>query len=584
MPTDLSQHVTRITSCWRGSLPFLVGVLAMVLALLPGAVAAQATQPESATDTEVLRTDSPQETFASFLRLRDDMELKLQAYLNAPSLDGVRELALLSDQMVALIDLQEVLPVARREVGIKTATYMMDIFGRVDPPDLTLLPDAASLEDDPVTYARIPGTPLRIVKMTDGAREGEFLFSGQTVQTAPRFLRSLGDMPLRTVLPIQSFSALSPQLTGPLFPPDLVNAVPPSLRALWFDTPIWKVLTMSGLALASLVGVLILNRLVSPVDPDGRLRPLLLKSLVPIAMLTLVLWALPYVMHQLNLSGTFSLWVEKTLIVMAHIAFAWLFWIAVRLAVEWVILSPRIPDESLDANLLRLVSGLIGIIGVAIILAFAGQAIGLPIVSVLAGLGIGGLAVALALRPTLENLVGGVMLYVDRPVRVGDFCCFGGQMGTVEQIGIRSTRIRALDRTLISVPNAQFADMQIINFSARDQILIDETLGLRYQTAPEVMRLLLEKLHDYLASQPKVDQKTLRVRFVGYDDSKLKVNLRLYVNTTDFDEFLCIRERLFLGIYDRVKEVGTDFAFPSQTLYLSRDNIAQPMEALSQPS
>nr|NIS39467.1 mechanosensitive ion channel [Desulfuromonadales bacterium] len=99
----------------------------------------------------------------------------------------------------------------------------------------------------------------------------------------------------------------------------------------------------------------------------------------------------------------------------------WLFWLGARLFIEWIILSPRIPDQSLDANLLRLVAGAAGVIGVAIILAFGGQEMGLPVLSIVAGLGIGGLAVALAIRPTLENLIGGVILYVDRPVRVGDF-------------------------------------------------------------------------------------------------------------------------------------------------------------------
>ena len=550
---------------------FALFFVAAISTLSQGAVAqpiAAETEPES---TFFASTDSPQDTLRSFLTLRDQMERALLDYIEAPTMQGVRGLALLSDQMVAMIDLEQVSSAARREVGIKTATYLMDILGRLPTPDVDALPSTATPDLTSLHYVRIPDTPLRILLMSEGPREGEFLFSAQTVQAAPRFLRGLGDLPLRTDLRIQSFSALSPQLTGPLFPPDMVAALPPRLLSLWYDTPIWKVLVMVALALIGAGLVALVNRAASNFGADQRIGRLMGRSLVPLTMLTIILWALPSVMQQLNLSGAVSFAVEGTLSVLAHVGFAWLFWLAVRLAIEWVILSPRIPDESLDANLLRLLSGLVGIIGVAIILAFAGQAIGLPIVSVLAGLGIGGLAVALALRPTLENLVGGVMLYIDRPARVGDFCCFSGEMGTVEEIGIRSTRIRALDRTVITVPNAQFADMQITNLSRRDQILVDETIGLRYDTSPDFMRTFLARAREMLLAEPTVDPETVRVRFMGYDDSTLKVNVRVYIRRLDFEEFLAIREGLFLAIYDLVKEVGADFAYPSQTLYLSRD-------------
>ena len=156
--------------------------------------------------------------------------------------------------------------------------------------------------------------------------------------------------------------------------------------------------------------------------------------------------------------------VDTTATVLIYASVAWLFWLGTRLFVEWIILSPRIPEESLDANLLRLIAGAVGVVGVIVILAYGGQDLGLPILSVLAGLGIGGLAVALAIRPTLENLIGGVILYIDRPVRVGDFCSFGAKTATVESIGIRSTQLRALDRTLIigaECPLCRYGDRQL---------------------------------------------------------------------------------------------------------------------------
>ena len=518
-----------------------------------------------------LRTDSPRDLYSTFLRLSDEMEAALLAYTTRPTLAGAQRLALLSDQMVALTDLSSVSIASRREVGIATATYLMDIFGRIELPDPESVPDVAALEREGTESHRIAGTPLRIARMSEGDRAGEYLFSASTVQAAPRFLRGLMDRPLRTRLDIQSYSAFSPQLTGPLIPAAIVQGMPRPLKELWLGTPIWKVLAMGVFAAFLALGIALLQRIVQARTRRSQIGAVTLRAILPLAILGAVTIALPYVSHQINISGTFAEIMEKGETVVAHAAYAWLFWLVVRMLFEWVILSPSIPDQSLDANLLRLVSGVIGIIGAAVILAFGGQAIGLPILSILAGLGIGGLAVALALRPTLENLVGGVMLYIDRPVRVGDFCSFGDQKGTVEGIGIRSTKLRALDRTLISVPNAQFADMQIINWAECDQMLINETIGVRYETEPDQLRYLLARLREMLHSHPRIDSDTVRVRFAGYGSSALNIDIRVYAETREWNDFFAIREDVFLRIYDIVTAAGTGFAFPSQTLYMARD-------------
>ena len=190
----------------------------------------------------------------------------------------------------------------------------------------------------------------------------------------------------------------------------------------------------------------------------------------------------------------------------------------------------------------------------------------------MAGLGVGGLAVALAIRPTLENLIGGAILYTDRPVRVGDFCTFGPYTGTVESIGVRSTQVRARDRTLITVPNAAFADMQIINWAKCDMMQILTTIGLRYETEPDQIRYVLAKLREMLHAHPKIDREAIRVRFAEYGASSLNIEIRVYALTREWNEFYAIREDVFLRVNEIVSESGTSFAFPSQTLYMGRDD------------
>jgi MscS family membrane protein len=199
------------------------------------------------------------------------------------------------------------------------------------------------------------------------------------------------------------------------------------------------------------------------------------------------------------------------------------------------------------------------------------QEMGLPILSLLAGLGIGGLAVALAIRPTLENLIGGFILFLDKPIRVGDFCSFGSQSGTVEKIGVRSTQIRALDRTMITVPNAQFADMQIINWAQCDQMLIDEVIGLRYETSADQLRYVLARIREMFHGHPRIDSDTVRVRFTRYGGSSLDLAIRVYAITREWNDFYAIKEDILFRIKDIVEQAGIGFAFPSHTLYVRRD-------------
>lgn len=198
------------------------------------------------------------------------------------------------------------------------------------------------------------------------------------------------------------------------------------------------------------------------------------------------------------------------------------------------------------------------------------QNLGLNVTALLTGLGVGGLAVALAAQKTLENLFGGISLAVDQPVRVGEFCRFGDKLGTVEDIGLRSTRVRTLDRTLVTVPNSDFSSMQLENFAKRDRMRLILTLGLRYETTADQLRYVLVELRKLLLSHPRISPDPARVRFVGFGAFSLDLELFAYVETPDYNEFLAIREDLFLRIMAVVEESGSDFAFPSQTTYIER--------------
>jgi MscS family membrane protein len=215
----------------------------------------------------------------------------------------------------------------------------------------------------------------------------------------------------------------------------------------------------------------------------------------------------------------------------------------------------------------RIVKALLFAFGALAVLANAG----VNVTAAMAGLGVGGIAVALAAQKTIENLFGGMTLFADRPVRVGDFFRFGNQVGTVEQIGLRSTRVRTLDRTVLTVPNAEFSNLHLENFATRDRIRLHTILGVRYETSSEQLRYLLVQLRELLLEHPRITEDPARVRFVGFGAYSMDLEIFAYVDTSDWNEFLQVREDLFLQIIDIVNESGSGFAFPSQTMYVGRD-------------
>jgi MscS family membrane protein len=212
-----------------------------------------------------------------------------------------------------------------------------------------------------------------------------------------------------------------------------------------------------------------------------------------------------------------------------------------------------LPLVSRVAKILILILGIVGVL----------SSWGYNTTTLLTGLGIGGVAIALAAQKTIENLFGSVSVVSDQPVSVGDFCKFGDSVGTVEDIGLRSTRIRTLDRTLVTVPNGQFSMMTLENFSRRDKMLLHFTLNLRRDTTPGQVRSVLQAIQQIL-KDPGIETGPVPGRFIGVGQYSLDIEVFAYVLTVDGDQFLKIQQDLLLRILDAVAAAGTALALPTQ--------------------
>ena len=277
-----------------------------------------------------VRTNSPRETLETFFHLRDELEETLQAYWLNKSHELAERKELIYDQFLALIDLSSVAQASRREIGIDTTAYLLDILGRIELPDLDRVPGDEALEnDDSSANWRIPGTPIRIVRIDEGPQEGEFLFSSRTVTNAPRFYRGIEDQPLQSSLPIWSWKRELPQITGPMIPTAVLRHMPQGLRDVWLDTPLWKVIAVVLVSILTLFMLFLFHRLINRHKKDNRVGVLLRRALSPIAIIAAVLFLKDFIAHQINVSGSFSGVVDIMMTVLLHASAIWLFWLVI---------------------------------------------------------------------------------------------------------------------------------------------------------------------------------------------------------------------------------------------------------------
>src|SRR6202043_3448865 len=257
------------------------------------------------------------------------------------------------------------------------------------------------------------------------------------------------------------------------------------------------------------------------------------------------------------------------------ISATWLLWHAVQWSLQRVRTRALAKGHAGTGSLMllgaRIIKAVIFVVGV---LAVLGN-LGFNMSTALAGLGIGGIAIGFGAQKTIENLFGGVSVLGDEVFRVGDVCRFGDRTGVVEDIGLRSTRIRTDERTLLAIPKGTVATNNLENLSRRDKILFKTNLGLRLETKADHLRFVLAEIRRLLYSHAKVDTKSVRVRLVDITSGSHTVEIFCYILTQDFNEFAAVREDLLLRMIDLVEQSGTDLAKPSQTLYVERDSEAE---------
>ncbi len=507
---------------------------------------------------------SPRAALQTFLDSTDAVATFMaHEYLPSPSSAKFNRAIELSAIPVESLDLGALPPAARLKGGRAAALALYEVLSRIQLPPADQIPGGQPLTpptDGGVSRWVIPHTEIALVRAPDGARGGEFLFSADTVARANSFYERVRNLPYSRRVPTADVKELFIGGGGWMVPYRWVKAMPTLLRKPLADQPLWK---WTGFLLVLAVFTLLVL-MANRVSRLGRKRSPFLDALAQLAAPAAILAATPAVAYlaqvQLNLIGNVGIAVGEALTVIMFLTGAWFAWRLAPVVAEALIASPNIAPDSVDAHLIRVSARLLAIIGSASFFAMGADRLGVPVYGIVAGLGVGGLAVALAAQPTTENLIGGLNLFADHPIRVGDFCQYGDQFGTVEAIGMRSTRIRNPDRTLTTIPNAQLAKIPIVNFSLRDRVLIQTVVSLRRETKPEQLRDILVHLRELLLGHPRVDRDTARARLTGFAGSSLQIEVFAYVTTRNWEEFLGIREEILLRVMEVIEQGGAALA------------------------
>ena len=517
-------------------------------------------------------TSSPQGTMKSFVenvnRSYQTLMPAYRQYQKEPGLfpsasvrEGVREAKILLERAEGCLNLSEIPSRLKQDKALESTLMLKAIFDRVEIPTYDRIPDLKVVTTDKkFSKWTVPNTEINIIKIEKGDNAGEFLFSPETVARLPEFYEKVKDLPYKSGVNggFYKFYLATP---GILFPSKWMQIFPGWLKVIYFDHTLWQWI---GLLISVSIGFWVSYKMLqlslqrmSTLAARRQIWKLMVPPLIAIGTFE----ALNYFLnHVIYISGE--------LLVVALTILDVIFWMMVALAIfvfgngiaETIIFSAQIDSKSLNARVIRAICRLLSLTTATTIFIVGIKSVGIYLAPILAGLGIGGMAIALGAQSTLENLIAGLILAIDKPVQVGDLCSFADGEGFVMSIGWRSTQIRSLEGDTILIPNSQFSKLALTNETRRNSFRLNQTIRLSYDTTPEQMNLVLKNLREMILTYPKVVKDKVAVRFVKYGDRSLDVQILTYIHTTQKDEFQQIQEDVLLQAKTIVHAAGVSFA------------------------
>jgi len=515
---------------------------------LPSKSAAKPAPAPATAATDPLGRETPHGTIMGFLLAAQDENFSLAAQYFQPAAGHHRvdpaEEQDLAAQLVAVIN--------RKILTSSLESLSNDPQGRLDdglPPNQELL-----------TGVRESGGVFSIALLRLDDEHGNKLWyiSRKTLDTIPEVYDSLQFSDLEKKLP--TYLTKHRILSMPLWQwIAILLAIPLAVLAGWI------------LSLGPRLAVRYYNKKIDPAAVPAH-------TLIHVGPDTLLLAALVHYVFvfYIGASIVYRQYYRRVIWIFLAVAFYWLVIrvtreVSARLASR-LISSGHMAERSIVSLSRRVLEVVIFVLVVLIVLS----GLGVNVTAALAGLGIGGLAIGLGAQKTFENMLGGISILTDKALVIGDPCRIGDQRGVVEDIGLRSTKLRTEDRTIVTIPNGTVATAVLENYRQRDKILFRQLLRLRYDLSSDHLRYVLDEARAVLRQNNHVEDATTRVRLLRMAEYSIEMEIYAYILVRDYSEFLALQEELILSIVDAIEKTGAAIALPSVGPILTTDGWIDP--------
>lgn len=519
-------------------------------------------------------TTSPRSTLAYFIgRMDRAYQINLiNSYKSREARDNILKAA-------RCLDLSHIAPADIQDTSFETALLLKEVLDRLEIPPADKIPDAEAIKSQNRSSWKIPNTRIIIAKVQEGPREGEYLFSKETVSRTKEFYNRVKHLPYRQGASVRAFEDFiySP---GPLVPNSLMRMLPDWATDTVFEQAVWQWICWAGLLIAGTLGTILVIRWTrSTVDThqaSGK-RWAWREVIAPLASLMIARIAQHLIDEQVNITGHLLEITNSVLRIVLFAAACWFILLTGKGLGEIIINSPRFRPRSIDANLARLIFRVVTLVILIVMIWNVTDYLGISLTAVFASAGIAGVAFALAARETLANFFGGISILLDRPFKTGDYIIIeSGERGEVLEVGFRSTWIVTRDDVQIAIPNSILTSSKVINESAPlPRFRVRIKVGVAYGTdIDRVERILLEeaKNNSLVSATPEP-----RVRFRAFGDSALDIELLCWANRPH-DKGKLIHE-LNRRIYQKFDSEAIVIPFPQRQIHVTPNaNEKKPSE------
>jgi MscS family membrane protein len=557
----------------RRILPLLLAFLILLQVQPAGASTYTAGNPLTPADTS-----SPQATFRSLVETINQGYAQVtkivSSYLNSP------RLYLSAAEREEVDRVQEKLELARRTLDLSAlpaalveslSTYrvlqLKEVLDRLELPDYESIPDAEAMASEQYKRWSLPGTEITIARVEQGPRAGEYLFSPETVERLPEFYHRIKHLPYQAGASKGWYERYRYGGAGlrRIIPYKWMLALPAWTKTLILDQPLWRWFgTLLVMLLATGLFLLIHTTATAWANRGSGSR--LRTQWAQLAWVASLLLLIPLVIHMLTdilrLSGhvlevaTLSLWAIFTL------TLTWAAWLGSTVLAESIVASQQLLAGSIDSQLIRLGLRLVATVLSITILVVGAQQLGIPAYSVIAGLGVGGIAVALAAKDSLANLLGSLLIMFEKPFRVGHWIKVGDTEGIVESIGFRSTRIRTFHNSLVSIPSNQLVNTTVDNMAMRKRRAVRTVLHIKYTTPADSVAQFVAAIRQLIEDSPHTYKQWSRIRLDDFGEYGLHILVNFLLEVSDNELEQAERQRLLLEILKLAGSMDIQFATP----------------------